>query len=65
MIRAIHSRDREGGAYYDRSWAAAVAVSPELVGITSFNEWREGTQTRAAGRSLYPTARASRRVSQL
>jgi len=46
----VNTRDREGGAYYDRSWVAAVAVSPELVGTASFNEWREGTQIETATR---------------
>jgi len=44
----VNTRNRESGAYYDRSWVAAVAVSPELVGITSFNEWHEGTQIETA-----------------
>jgi glycoprotein endo-alpha-1,2-mannosidase len=44
----VNTRDREEGAYYDRSWSAALLVSPELVGITSFNEWHEGTQIEPA-----------------
>lgn len=44
----VNTRDREGGAYYDRMWTAALGVSPELVGITSFNEWHEGTQIEPA-----------------
>jgi len=43
-----NTRDREAGAYYDRSWTAALDVSPELVAITSFNEWHEGTQIEMA-----------------
>jgi glycoprotein endo-alpha-1,2-mannosidase len=43
-----NTRDREAGAYYDRMWAAALGVQPELVGITSFNEWHEGTQIEPA-----------------
>ncbi|HWQ91537.1 MAG TPA: glycoside hydrolase family 99 protein, partial [Clostridia bacterium] len=39
-----NTRDRDSGAYYDRMWSAALKVSPELVGVTSFNEWHEGTQ---------------------
>jgi hypothetical protein len=34
---------REGGAYYERSWRAAIASAPDWVVITSFNEWPEGT----------------------
>ncbi|MGE5602785.1 MAG: endo-1,3-alpha-glucanase family glycosylhydrolase [Nitrososphaerales archaeon] len=34
---------REGGAYYERSWQAAIASAPDWIVITSFNEWPEGT----------------------
>jgi hypothetical protein len=34
---------REDGAYYARSWQAAIGSAPEWVVITSFNEWPEGT----------------------
>ncbi len=44
----VNTRDRESGAYYDRMWSAAIRVSPDLVGITSFNEWHEGTQIERA-----------------
>jgi len=44
----VNTRDRESGAYYDRMWSAALSVAPELVGITSFNEWHEGTQIEPA-----------------
>ena len=39
-----NTRSREEGAYYDRSFGAALDVSPQVIGITSFNEWHEGTQ---------------------
>lgn len=29
--------------YYRRTWAAATASQPEMIVITSYNEWREGT----------------------
>jgi len=30
-------------AYYRQTWEAAMASTPEMIVITSFNEWREGT----------------------
>jgi len=35
--------DREGGAYYERSWQAAIGSAPDWIVINSFNEWPEGT----------------------
>jgi hypothetical protein len=43
-----NQRDREGGAYYDRLWQAAIDARPPVVGVTSFNEWHEGTQIEPA-----------------
>lgn len=37
------ARAREGGAYYERSWQAAIDSQPDWIVITSFNEWPEGT----------------------
>lgn len=39
-----NQRDRMDGKYYDEMWRAALEVNPEIVSITSFNEWHEGTQ---------------------
>lgn len=44
----VNYRSRQGGTYYDAMWAAAIAASPDLVGVTSFNEWHEGTQIEPA-----------------
>ena len=38
-----YRHDRQDGAYYRETWQAAIASSPDLVIITSFNEWVEGT----------------------
>lgn len=38
------SRNRDGGAYYRQTWQAAQATQPDMIVITSFNEWLEGTQ---------------------
>ena len=39
---------RRNGATYDRLWAAAIAAGADVVTITSYNEWGEGTQIEAA-----------------
>ena len=43
-----NQRDREQGAYYDRRWQAALDARPPVVGVTSYNEWHEGTQIEPA-----------------
>jgi hypothetical protein len=42
--------DRRGGATYEEQWQAAldVDVEPQMITITSFNEWHEGTQIEPA-----------------
>ncbi|MAF64468.1 MAG: hypothetical protein CMJ84_02250 [Planctomycetes bacterium] len=37
-------REREGGAFYGRSWRRAVLSEPELVLIETWNEMHEGTE---------------------
>lgn len=37
------AHDREGGAYFEHSWQAAISSRPNWIIITSFNEWPEGT----------------------
>jgi glycoprotein endo-alpha-1,2-mannosidase len=41
-------RPRLHGAHYDRMWRAAVRAKPDVITITSYNEWQEGTQIEPA-----------------
>ena len=41
-------RSREGGARYDGYWRGAFRAGADLVSITSYNEWHEGTQIEGA-----------------
>ena len=41
-------RPRNRGATYDRMWRTAVRAKPDVVTITSYNEWQEGTQIEPA-----------------
>jgi glycoprotein endo-alpha-1,2-mannosidase len=41
-------KDRRNGATYDNLWAAALAARPDMVTITSYNEWGESTQIEPA-----------------
>jgi hypothetical protein len=43
-------KPRDAGATYDCMWRAALDAHADLVTITSYNEWGEGTQVEAAGR---------------
>jgi hypothetical protein len=42
-------KDRHFGATYDSMWSAALRAAADLVTITSYNEWGEGTQIEPAG----------------
>jgi len=42
------TRSREEGEYYERMFKSAVDSRPDFIGITSFNEWHEGTQIEPA-----------------
>ena len=41
-------RSRQGGATYDSMWQGAIDSDPDLVTITSYNEWHEGSQIEPA-----------------
>ncbi|XP_072534915.1 glycoprotein endo-alpha-1,2-mannosidase-like protein [Salminus brasiliensis] len=43
-----NTRNRVNGRYYETALQAALNVRPEIVTITSFNEWHEGTQIERA-----------------
>ncbi len=45
---ASEGRQRANGLTYDRLWSAAIAAAPDIVTITSYNEWGEGTQIEPA-----------------
>jgi len=53
-------RPRQRGATYDRMWRHAIDARADLVTITSYNEWQEGTQIEPArlqlGRRAYDGA---------
>jgi glycoprotein endo-alpha-1,2-mannosidase len=44
----VNTREREDGKYYDRMFDAAIKSGAQFIGITSFNEWHEGTQIEPA-----------------
>lgn len=41
--RVGYRTSREGGAYYERGWQAAISSNPDWIVVNSFNEWPEGT----------------------
>src|SRR3954453_5368112 len=43
-------KPRDGGATYDSMWRGALTAGADIVTITSYNEWGEGTQIEPAGR---------------
>jgi glycoprotein endo-alpha-1,2-mannosidase len=45
-------RPRRNGATYDAMWQAAIRAGSDLVTITSYNEWHEGTQIEPARTQL-------------
>jgi len=59
-------RPRLAGATYDRMWKTAIRAKADVVTITSYNEWQEGTQIEAAriqvGRPAYDGAWGKRGV---
>lgn len=55
---AQNTRNRINGKYYETAFNAAVDARPQIISITSFNEWHEGTQIEKAipktwGKTVY------------
>ncbi len=44
----VRLKSRRNGATYDGMWQGAIEAKPDLVTITSYNEWHEGTQIEPA-----------------
>jgi hypothetical protein len=45
---AGYGRPRENGFRYDRRWLGVLGSRPDIVAITSYNEWHEGSQIEPA-----------------
>jgi len=43
-----NTRNRDNGQYYEKMFMYAIHANPDFIGITSFNEWHEGTQIEPA-----------------
>jgi hypothetical protein len=60
-------RLRGDGVTYDRMWKTVLNASPDLVTVTSYNEWQEGTQIEparaAVGKPSYEGAWGKRGVA--
>jgi glycoprotein endo-alpha-1,2-mannosidase len=49
------TRHRENGKYYEEMMKMAIETNPDFIGITSFNEWFEGTQIEPAVPKTIPS----------
>ena len=49
-------RQRRDGRWYDHMWSTALRAAPDVVTITSYNEWHEGTQIEPARAAAGPYA---------
>eukprot|EP00971_Amphidinium_carterae_P326623 6457526-Amphidinium_carterae.1 len=45
---AHSTRSREGGNYFRKMFRQAISVSPDIISLTSWNEWHEGTNIEPA-----------------
>jgi hypothetical protein len=39
---------------YDKHWMSVIGARPDIVSITTYNEWHEGTQIEAAVPNCFP-----------
>jgi hypothetical protein len=46
--------DPRGGGRYDSMWTQALAAGADVVSVTSYNEWHEGTQIEPARPYCFP-----------
>jgi glycoprotein endo-alpha-1,2-mannosidase len=53
---SANTQHRSKGSYYDTEWEAAMASKSNMISITSFNEWHEGTQIEPAIPKTTPTS---------
>jgi glycoprotein endo-alpha-1,2-mannosidase len=49
------TKSRDDGRYYEEMMKNAVDTNPDFIGITSFNEWFEGTQIEPAVPKTIPS----------
>jgi glycoprotein endo-alpha-1,2-mannosidase len=52
----LRLRKRSDGRWYDHMWTSALRAAPDVVTITSYNEWHEGTQIEPARAMAGPYA---------
>jgi glycoprotein endo-alpha-1,2-mannosidase len=53
-VADLRVKSRRLGATYDSMWRSALSAAPDVVTITSFNEWHEGTQIEPARAHVGP-----------
>jgi len=49
-----NTKNRDDGRYYEEMMKNAAVTNPDFIGITSFNEWHEGTQIEPAVPKVIP-----------
>ncbi|KAI6653864.1 hypothetical protein LOD99_3366 [Oopsacas minuta] len=49
---SVNTQDRRNGAYYSENFLEAIKSGADIISITSYNEWHEGTQIEPAIQKL-------------